>query len=621
MTVANPSIPLSPPREWFTPPVGMPKDAGCIVEPDGRIFGYLCHWGSVLMDGSKDRWSPPRSRAGYAYAHTGDTVCADGSTIKTANLGGDAGHAPAEDRGHLSSLQSFYENTQTQLARVRYGEDENGIWFAGACWPTLTDLDVAKLRASARSGHWAAVGDWKDLSSGRAGYELVGACLVNVPGLKYARADKAASGVLSLRPISMAAEANHAGAMVALYLDAGTAGKLAVDGGEPADDLHITLAYFDDEAAARTDWDAIHALVANIGAKHMPIAGKVSGHGVFRTDEGGVLWAAPDVPGLAELRTELVQALDTAGFAVRKDHGFQPHITLLYGTGSGFAEVNVPTVDLNFDRLTLAVGGDMTQLSIGSASIIEGPQHIAASGTVEFATDAPAPGVEIPVSGVLVMEDVVTEDGRLIQAGAIEWRETPLPLYAKLENTGGHDDAQLVGRIDQIWRDEATQAVIRYSGMVAPEAASEYGQRVLDAIAAKMLKGVSIDGIAGPEDVFFNENDVCVFQRMVIGGATLTPMPAMGGATVTIGEQTTAGGFSTMATAADSTTTDDGSGGSVDTQVEQTQADATQIDDKFAALMETVTSLADRVEYLIGVVESASTSAAHAAAVQRLNAL
>jgi hypothetical protein len=322
-------IPLYPPREWFTPPASMPKDAGCIVEADGRIYGYLMHWGAVLMDGSGDRWTPPRSRNAYAYAHTGDTVTEEGETIKTANLGGDAGHA--KNAGDLSALQEFYENTSTQLARVRYGEDENGVWFAGACWPTTTELEMAKLRASARSGHWAVLGDWRDMRSGRPGYELVGACLVNVPGLKYARADKAASGVISFNPSAqMASGANHAGAMVALYIDAANAKALAVDGGEPAEDLHITLAYFDDQATDRSDWETIHALVANISAKHLPLSGVIGGQGVFATPDGHAHWAHPDVPGIEDLRHDLVHALDLAGFEVRKDHSFTPHITLAY---------------------------------------------------------------------------------------------------------------------------------------------------------------------------------------------------------------------------------------------------------------------------------------------------
>src|SRR3989304_5313193 len=167
-------IPLYPPRDWFTPPANMASDAGCVVEDSGRVFGYLCHWGSILMDGSGDRWTPPRSKSSYSPAHTGDTKLADGEILKTANLGGDVGHAP---QGDPWSAQDFYENTQTQLARVRYGEDAHGVWFAGSLWPTVSELDVARLRASARSGHWAAIGDWRDLRNGKAGYELVGACL------------------------------------------------------------------------------------------------------------------------------------------------------------------------------------------------------------------------------------------------------------------------------------------------------------------------------------------------------------------------------------------------------------------------------------------------------------
>lgn len=608
----NPSIPLEPPAEWFTPPTSMPKDAGCIVEPDGRIYGYLCHWGSILMDGSSDRWKPPRSRAAYSWAHTGDTVCADGSTIKTANLGGDAGHARGisnDDPDRLAKLQAFYENTQTQLARVRYGEDEHGIWFAGACWPTVTDLDIAKLRASARSGHWAAVGDWKDIGSGRPGYELVGACLVNIPGLKYARADRVASGVISMSPVQL--EADHSGAMVALFLDAATAAELAIPGGEPAESLHITLAYFEDAGGDRADWDVIHALVANIGAKHLPLAGRIGGQGVFRNDGTEVHWAAPDIPGLSDLRTELVHALDLAGFEVRKDHGFTPHVTLAY-TDPGAPAPLVDTHDVSFDRLTLAVGGDMTELETRTA------WDISASGTIQMdSVPLDAAPVDVPVSGVLVIEDQVTEDGRLIQANAVEWRELPLPLYAKLENTGGHDDAVLVGRIDTIFRDKKDPKRVMYTGVIDPTTGDGYGQQVLSAIDGKRLRGVSIDGIAGPDDAFVNDNEVLEFRRMVIGGATLTPMPAISEASVTIGEDADAPGED-FAVDDELAVGDDG-GTTTEEQVEDAQEE-TASDDKFDAILESLAALAAGQQQLIEIVQSGQMNARYEAALRRLSA-
>lgn len=498
MTYPNPNIPLQPPREWFTPPADMPSDAGCIVEANGRIYGYICHFGAVLMGGQTDKWTPPRSRTQYAYAHTGDTMLDDGSTIKTANLGGDAGHASVDlsDPERLSKLQDYYENTSTQLARVRYGEDANGVWFAGSCWPTVTDLDIAKLRASARSGHWAAIGDWRDIRSGRNGYELVGACLVNVPGLKYARADKAASGVLMLSPF---------------------------------------------------------------------------------------------VPTESTVRDDIREA--------------------------------VRTVKAQVDQLALAVGGDMTQLATRTQTQID---KVASSGTVEFASES---GVN--VGGVLVIEGQQTEDGRFIEAGAISHRELPLPLYAKLPNTGGHDDAQLVGTIGTISDDTADSKVKRYTGTIYPDYADGYGAKTLQAIADGALRGISVDGIAGPDDGFIDQDDVWHMTKLIIGGGTLTPMPAFENATVEIGDSTSAETDSADVEASatvslsseganvdtDEAAVDDGNGESTTTDAENDATPATA--DQVAAVSDKLDAALDAIAQLTSLIEGSQMSARLSAVRER----
>lgn len=626
----NPAIPLHPPLEWFTPPTTMPKDSGCIVESDGRIYGYLCHWGSVLMDGSKDRWTPPKSRSEYSYAHTGDTQLDDGALLKTANLGGDFGHAPV-GAGNIADTQDFYANTQTQLARIRYGEDDHGVWFAGALWPTASEFDIAKLRASARSGHWAAIGDWRDIHSGRAGYELVGACLVNVPGLKYARADRAASGVFTFNPCRFATEANHAGSMVALYLESTIAKELAVAGGEAPEHLHITLAYFEDEAADRDDWAAIETLVSNVGAKHLPLAGKIGGQGVFKQEDGDVHWAHPDIPGLESMREELVAGLDLAGFAVRKDHGFSPHITIAYcGSGDDAPEI-LHGVDIAFDRLTLSVGNDTKELAAtcepNGVSVQQMIHRVAASGTLELAheEETPAPsGKEHPVGGILVVEDSPTEDGRLIDAGATEWRELPLPLYSSLQNLPGHDSAALVGRIDSIERDEADAKILRWTGVVIEGKSEGAGDATLAAIQDKTLRGVSIDGAGGISDSYWDEqNEVERITRIVIVGATLTPMPAIREASVTLlqNEQEDSDVSSEATETAEALSAE-----TMQTDDEATDGDTTDAADDTAAtdaadtaMTDKVDAVFDRLEYLITLVESWQMDTRHAAALKRID--
>lgn len=127
------------------------------------------------------------------------------------------------------------------------------------------------------------------------------------------------------------AEADHSGAMIALYIPADKAKLLAVDDGEPAEDLHVTLAYFADAAADRDDWEVARRVAAEVAREHPSLSGEVSGFGEFRNDDGPVHWVGLDAPGLVELVVDLREKLAGAGFEINDDHGFQPHITVAYG--------------------------------------------------------------------------------------------------------------------------------------------------------------------------------------------------------------------------------------------------------------------------------------------------
>ena len=74
---------------------------------------------------------------------------------------------------------AHYDNTGTAAADVCVGEDEHGIWLAGAVRPTATDEQIHMLRASAVSGDWRPLG---------RGMELVAALAVNRPGFPITKA-------------------------------------------------------------------------------------------------------------------------------------------------------------------------------------------------------------------------------------------------------------------------------------------------------------------------------------------------------------------------------------------------------------------------------------------------
>jgi hypothetical protein len=71
-----------------------------------------------------------------------------------------------------------YDDTASALIDVAAGEDQYGIWVAGALRPEATPNQVRALRASAPSGDWRPINNT---------LELVAVCQVNVPGFPIAR--------------------------------------------------------------------------------------------------------------------------------------------------------------------------------------------------------------------------------------------------------------------------------------------------------------------------------------------------------------------------------------------------------------------------------------------------
>lgn len=173
-------VPLHPPAAWFSPPfAGIPTDKRITITASGRVYGYIALWNTCHVGFNGTCIKPPRgSDSNYEYAHQGETETEEGTFIKTAVIAGGSDHAPLD--AESSFVPKYYENTGTQLMRVRYGEDDNGLWFSGALWPNVDDLQIAHIRASAVSGDWRFHAAFR--RSSRGNMDFAGACFVNIPG-------------------------------------------------------------------------------------------------------------------------------------------------------------------------------------------------------------------------------------------------------------------------------------------------------------------------------------------------------------------------------------------------------------------------------------------------------
>jgi 2'-5' RNA ligase len=196
------------------------------------------------------------------------------------------------------------------------------------------------------------------------------------------------------------------GAMVALYPTADVAAQLAQPGGEPAEQLHVTLAYLG-PAANIEDPEALKRAVAEFASRTAPIAGSVSGVGHFTGGETPVTYASVDLPTLAPARERLVFDLYSNGGAqLPREHGFSPHVTL------AFADLNatVPNLPLVFEQVSLVIGGDRTDFPLYGTY---------AEWVVPLWKAADAPEHRV-VYGVVLQPGVTDSQGDIVGAAEIE---------------------------------------------------------------------------------------------------------------------------------------------------------------------------------------------------------
>lgn len=185
------SVPDVPPVGWFADPM---FDGACplTVTDDGQVFGHMALWETCHTGRPADVClTPPRSDSGYAYFLTGYVrAMSDGGfeDVPVGSLTMATGHASTTPGTSAAAAIAHYEHTGCAVADVTVGEDEFGIWFAGALRSGVTAEQVREFRGGSLSG------DWRFISGG---LELVAALAVNVPGFPVPRvqAGLAASGV------------------------------------------------------------------------------------------------------------------------------------------------------------------------------------------------------------------------------------------------------------------------------------------------------------------------------------------------------------------------------------------------------------------------------------------
>ncbi len=183
-TLVAAAAPAVAPASWFENP-NLDGPTALHVDLDtGRIYGHLAAWGVCHIGIPGVCTTAPRSTSNYAFFRTGLVRTEEGTEVPVGHITLATGHAPI--KASAQAAAAHYDNTGSVVADVAAGEDQYGIWVAGALRSGVDMEQATILKAASLSGDWRTIGGY--------GLELVGALAVNVPGFPVPRTALAASG-------------------------------------------------------------------------------------------------------------------------------------------------------------------------------------------------------------------------------------------------------------------------------------------------------------------------------------------------------------------------------------------------------------------------------------------
>ncbi|MFC8332738.1 phage minor head protein [Streptomyces olivaceus] len=265
--------------------------------------------------------------------------------------------------------------------------------------------------------------------------------------------------------VTAAADGGHLmGGMIALLPTEADASRLAIEGGEDAGELHLTLYFLGDEGG---DWttDQREELAAGVRARlhdlNQQVVGNAFGanHWNPASDSPSWVWAvgdAPDrdddAPTLETVRALITEALEDTRDRpdIPRQHSpWVPHVCAAYSDAPEFlADLVDRTGPITFDRVRLAFGGDHIDIPLTA-------QQEEDSMTEDTtAAGLPTRAWTTPGDAALAYESQETGDGRLFTAGALKWSGGPWPLQYADEMLGAHQGAKLAGSINGMSRSD-----------------------------------------------------------------------------------------------------------------------------------------------------------------------
>lgn len=154
-------------------------------------------------------------------------------------------------------------------------------------------------------------------------------------------------------PLAAAAPRQYTGGMIALR--PADAEELVDSGGEPADELHVTLAFLGDDVSGHTPEMVEHlrGVARGVAASFTPFDGHIAGWGRLGTDGAAVLLLNGGEIGDAR---DVLMSSACPDCLPEQHAPFIPHMTLGYGTDPAAGAAHVGKT-VRFDRVSLDLGG------------------------------------------------------------------------------------------------------------------------------------------------------------------------------------------------------------------------------------------------------------------------
>lgn len=157
------------------------------------------------------------------------------------------------------------------------------------------------------------------------------------------------------------------GSMIALL--PADPGSLVVEGGDPPEALHVTLAFLGEEGAELPEETlaAVQGAASEAAEAVGPFEARVAGYGVLGEADPPATVLLLDAPELVAVHQAVWEALAGVAGLPEQWPGWIPHLTLGYGdlleAAAGFHGQT-----LSFDRIAVALGEEMTETALGETA-------------------------------------------------------------------------------------------------------------------------------------------------------------------------------------------------------------------------------------------------------------